>query len=232
MLQQTTKRLFYNKWPIKVECYLAGASKIARLGIKDTILWCDDLTDDVDYGYWVRRQNTPVNKIDLKKFAVKVENILQGKECKVRCEGSHYHIFFSDTDLLDQIQKELYPWIQRITAPENKDQHRFLIANGHKKVLCSQYPHDKFRYKIYIRDRMDLDTRKKFLDWLLKYPEKCKVSGNTEAWLKGSKMWVQDPFFYVVDAKMLSMILLYLGDSVKKIQEHILKSDINTRCLH
>ena len=227
-LQQTTKRLFYNKWPIKVECYLNGANKIARLGIKDTISWCDNILDDDDYIYWGRRTGPSINKIDLKKFAVKIENILQGKECKIRCEGSHFNIFFSDVGLLDEIQKELYPWIHRVTAPENADQHGFLMENGHKKVLCAQYPHDKFKYKIYVRERMNLDTRKKFVEWLSKYPEKCKVSGNSEAWLKGLKPWVQDPFFYVIDAKMLSMILLYLGDSVKKIQEHILKSDINT----
>ena len=227
MLQATTKRLFYNKWPIKVECRLQGASKLKRLGIMQTIDWCDGKIDDDRSELWsVPRR--PIDKVDLKKFAFKVAEILENKEVKIRTEGNHYNIFCADTQLLGIIQKELYPWIQQVTSPETTEQYDFLMENGHKKVICNQFPHDKFRYRVFLRESAKQDARSNFYNWLTRYQDKVKITGNTARWMQCKLMYAQDPYFYVEDDKMLSMVLLYLGNNCKKIQEFILKSSINT----
>ena len=192
-----------------------------------TIDWCDGKIDDDRSELWsVPRR--PIDKVDLKKFAFKVAEILENKEVKIRTEGNHYNIFCADTQLLDIIQKELYPWIQQVTSPETTEQYDFLMENGHKKVICNQFPHDKFRYRVFLRESAKQDARSNFYNWLTRYQDKVKITGNTARWMQCKLMYAQDPYFYVEDDKMLSMVLLYLGNNCKKIQEFILKSSINT----
>jgi hypothetical protein len=222
-----TNKLFYNKWPVKVECYLKGSSKFVRYGPEYTLDWCAG--KERDFGYGIDRD---VNRAELSKFTLKVISVLEGKDVKIRSEGSHFNIFCADTNTLDTIKKEMAPWIQTITEPESDAEREFLLSSGPKKVLCKEYPHGKFKYKVYIRDRLDVDTRKKFIDWLKKYPDNTNVANNTEQWLLGKKLYIQDPFFYVIDEKMLSMVLLYLGNYCKKTHQYILKSSINTSCPH
>jgi hypothetical protein len=222
-----TKKLYFNKWPFKVECHLKGSSKIVRYGVQYTLNWCDGKIRDFGYGI-----DKDVDRDELSLFTRKTVKLLEGKNVQIRSEGSHFNIFCDDDDLLADIKTEFAPWIKTITEPESQAERDFLISSGPKKILCDEYPYGKFKYKVYIRDRVDTETRKRFLDWLKKYPENTNVANNTEKWLLGQKFYVQDPFFYVNDEKMLSMVLLYLGNYCKKTHQYILKSSINTSCPH
>jgi hypothetical protein len=222
MLQQITKRLYFNKWPIKVECYLRGSNKIARIGATQTLAWCEGRGK-----VWDVEKN--INLQDLKSFTEKTIAILEGKECQIRTEGNHFNIFCKDRALLESIKKEMNPWIRCITEPENDQQYEFLISQGHKKVICKEYPYGQFRYRIYLKDRVQPELKQNFLAWVNKTStDSILISGATESWLSGERKFKQDPFFYVLDEKTLSMILLYVGNNVKKVQEFILRSNINT----
>lgn len=223
MQLQTTERLFYNKWPIKVECRIHGASFLNRNGIDLTIRTCNGEKTMFD----LDRKN--IDKIDLKKFAKIVKPILETGNVQVRTEGKHYNIFLSDRDLFAKIKKDLYPWITHITSPSTDEEFNFLMNNGHKKVLCAELPHKKFRYRVYLKERTSRETRGKFLKWAENYKDKSiKISKTTEVWLNGGKFYIQNPFFYVENEKMLSMMLLFLDGNHRKVQEFILKSSINT----
>lgn len=224
MLQQTTKRLFYNTWPIKVECYIRGASKVRYMGPEQTIDWCDGKFKPL-FG---SDQDKKIDKLDLKKFTKKFVSCLSNQEYRIRTEGSHLNIFCKDKSLLDKIQKEMFPWIQRVTAPENDDQHNFLMESGPKKILCDRYPHEIYRYRVYFRESTNIETRQKFLNWVEKLTDKTKIARNTREWFTGNKKYIQDPFMYIDDEKTLSMVLLYIGTQVKKTQEFILKTNINS----
>jgi hypothetical protein len=222
MQQLVTKKLFYNKWPIKVECYVQGSYRVQRLGALKTLEWCDHENN----GYASERG---INKFELKKFTKKTIDVLEGQDIKVRTEGNHFNIFCKDINLLENIKKEMRPWITAITAPENDEQYKFLIENGHKQIICNNFPYEKFRFRVYIRENLKQDAREQFIQWLEKYPEKIQMANTTRKWLDGSTVhYVQNPFFYIVDEKMLSMVLLFLGNGCKKIQEFILSSNINT----
>lgn len=222
MLQQTTSRLFYNKWPIKVECKIRGASFLNRNGINQTIRICDGERSLCDF------DKKHIDRIDLKKFANQVRPIIETGSVQVRSEGSHYNIFLADKQLLTNIQKNLYPWITQITSPSTDEEYHFLMDNGHKKVLCDSLPHNKYVYRVYLKERMNSGIGYKFLKWAEKYPDTIKIAKTTNEWLNGFKFYVQSPFFYVENAKTLSMVLLFLDGNHKKIQEFILKSSINT----
>lgn len=222
MLQQTTNRLFYNKWPIKVECRIRGASFLNRNGINKTIRVCDGERSLYDF------EKKNIDRVDLKKFANQVRPIIETGNVQIRSEGSHYNIFLADKQLLTSIQKNLYPWITQITSPSTDEEYDFLMDNGHKKVLCDHLPHNKYVYRVYLKERTNKDIGYKFLKWSEKYPDTIKIAKTTSEWLEGRKFYIQSPFFYVENAKTLSMVLLFLDGNHKKIQEFILKSSINT----
>jgi len=220
-----TKKLYYNKWPIKVECRLNGASYIARLGPTRFIEWCDD--DSFPMGF-DRRQG--FDKPSLKKFANTFLEFAED-DLQVRGEGMHFNIFLKDTALLDKIEKKMSTWIFSINKPESDKEFEYLLAHSSKKVLCDNLPYEKYKFKVTLKENIPLETKAKFLEWLLKYKDQALVSKSSLDWLHHKKMWVQAPFFYVETDKHLSMVLLYLGSYVRKTQEFILKSSINSSCL-
>jgi hypothetical protein len=224
-----TSKLFYNKWPIKVECYLKGTYKIVSLGADRTIKWCEKPDDYKSHTY--STTDSAINRVELAKFANKFK-LLPKENIQIRCEGNRFHIFMADKALLEQIQLSFDSWINCITAPETDQEYDFLLDNGHKKVLCKDYPYGRYHYKIYIRENTQLSVRESFLKWIKKYDTKIHAANKTEEWLGGSHGYIRDPYIYVEDSKTLTMTLLFLGNQVKKVQEFILRDDINTECPH
>jgi hypothetical protein len=101
------------------------------------------------------------------------------------------------------------------------------MSNSSKKVICDDFPKGKYRYKIYIKTKMTVNTRERFQSWMGNYGDKFDVATSTSKWLSGNKKWVQDPFFYIEDQHMLSMVGMYLGDNVKRVEEFIPRNKIN-----
>lgn len=220
--QEKTKKLFYNKWPMKVECRLYGSSWIARVGTYKFMQWCEEggfpFNDNGRQRY---------NKVELIKFA-KTFQQFEGKEFQLRGEGSHFNIYLKDKNLLDDIVKVMTPWLYTVIQPDSDKELEYLLTNSSKKVICKQLPYEKYKFKVTLKENTPSETKIKFLEWLRRYDDKVHVSKSSLAWLEDTRKWVQSPFFYVETEKHLSMVLLYLGSHVRKSQEFILQSSINT----
>lgn len=233
MQELKTKKLFYNKWPFKIETSITGASKVYYNGPAAVIDWTAGRTKqphwEPDTTYWSRRHNAGIDKAELGKYAAAVAPYLYLKEgIKIRCEGSHLNFFTDDRTLVDKIKMDLKPWIKSITSPSNDEELAFLVDNGHKKVLCNALPWGMYQYKVFFKNSFETTQRMNFYTWANRYGNKIEMAFSTDSWLQNKKYYIQDPFIYVEDGKMLSMILLYLGNNVKKVQEFILRDSINT----
>jgi hypothetical protein len=167
------------------------------------------------------------DKSALKNFAKKLLQF-KGMDHQVRAENGHYNIFVKDKKLRDNLVKELQPWIMCVTEPETDAEWDFLMASGHKKVLCNALPFGKFRYKLIFNENYEATARSRCLEWINKYPDTMQVSGQTVRWLSGYYAYMQNPFVYITDDKTLSMVLLYVSGNHKKVEEFILKDSINT----
>ena len=223
-----TSRLFYKKWPFKVECYLKGASRIKYNGVEDVIDWCMGVPG-IGKGLWW--EDKSIDKSELLQFATAVQPYLD-KEIQIRVEGAHFNIFCKDQDLLDNITHSLAAWVTAVYEPSNDDAYNYLLDNPGNKVLCEQYPWDGFQYKIILREKMPEDAKMNFLNWIQRYPGKIRIAGSSLNWIINNKRWMQDPFIYVKDQGTLTMTLLFLGNYCKKTHQYILKSSINTPCPH
>jgi hypothetical protein len=219
MLRLKTRKLFYNKWPYKIDIRLRKVNYVLRLGIDRTHDWLNG--GESDKFIW-----RDANKIDIQEFVNKYQSIKE-LDLKFRTEGSKISIFLKDADLLDKVVDLFSKWVTTITEPSSVQEYDFLMSNSSKKVICDAFPKGKYRYRVYIKPKMNVNTRERFQSWMANYGDKFDVAASTSNWLSGNKHWVQDPFFYIDDQPMLSMVGMYLGDNVKRVEEFILRDKIN-----
>lgn len=212
-----TNRLYFKKWLYKIETSTPGASSIKRRGLMETIDFCNDLSKQKIY----TRNYSPAEKDQLKKFATALLPFID-KEMQIRAEWNNLNIFLNDKQLYDQIILALKPWIVSVTKPES-DEDAKTLSERQSLVLCSEIPHKKFNFRIYIRYNMPPNQRKAFLDWMANYQDNIKPSKGTLNWLSDGSPYFQDPFVYVTDQKLMLMVRLFLGHYARSTQEFVLK---------
>lgn len=219
-----TSKLFWNKWPYKVCCHISGANKITIFGLDRALLWCDGKYSSL----WNSAQRTPVDKDKLKKFILKSKDfILDKDQVQVRAEGSRFNLFLKDKDLLKKMCDELSPWITSVYGPTSDEEYEYLMNSDRKKILCDALPWGSFKYKVFLKERMKSDPREAFLHWANRYSEEeISISFSTKRWLNSEVFYKQDPFFYIKDDSMLTMIRLFLGDNIRVIHEYVTRDTV------
>ena len=217
-----SSKLFFNKWPYKVECIQAGASRVIHSGVGLCRQWCE-----TGKGMRFTSYDPKITDADeFLKFVNAIEPFLDRKEeVQIRVESSHLNLFCKDHSVLEEIDNALEQWIRKISGPTTKEELEFLLSNGHKKILCDTYPKDMYKYRVFFKSKFSPDKRSAFLIWANKYGDKLLISESSVRWLKSHRHYVQDPFMYVIDDKMMSMIGLYLSGYVKKTEEFILREN-------
>jgi hypothetical protein len=218
-----SSKLFFNKWPYKVECVQPGASRIVHSGVGLCRQWCKTGKGMRFSSYDGRIADTD----KFSKFIDAVEPFLDRKEdIQIRVENSHFNLFCKDPSVLEEIDDAVSQWIKKISGPTTQEELEFLLSNGHKKILCDTYPKEMYKYRVFFKSRFPADKRSAFVTWADKYGISILISETSRRWLIGDRYYAQDPFMYVVDDKMLSMVGLYLSGYVKKTEEFILRENV------
>lgn len=223
----SSSKLFYNKWPYKVECTIRGAVKVARYDLASLKAWCKG-EKDVKYDYYFGYGDKNVNKLELLSFIQAVEPFLNRDDTQIRAENAHFNIFCKDFELLKNIHSNMHKWVRAIYGPTSEEEFNFMMDNGHKKRLCDALPKGKYKYKLFFKAKFPEDKRLAFASWASNYQDKLEVSGVSERWLRGSVMWTQSPFMYVEDDKTLSMVGMFLSGYVQKVENFIPRNTIST----
>ncbi len=216
--QHKTKKLFYGKWPYKVATICSGGSYIR--GIGPTV--CKRMVAEGKF------KDRPYRKTDFSKladFCTKYESFFN-ENYQVRYEGSHVNFFMEDRALYEKIKKVMGQYVVKSWEPEDETVLNTLLDNK-KFVVVDELPHGKYSSRIILKS-MPLNQRESLIALLKKYDiNKFRMSKNTERYLSGSKDWMQDPFIYIEDEKMLTMLALAANGYIKKTEKFVLKSSIN-----
>jgi len=217
-----SSKLFFNKWPYKVECIQVGASRVIHSGVGLCRQWCE-----TGKGMRFTSYDPKITDTDkFLKFVNAIEPFLDRKEeVQIRVESSHLNLFCKDPSVLEEIDNALEQWIRKISGPTTKEELEFLLSNGHKKILCDTYPKDMYKYRVFFKSKFSPDKRSAFLIWADKHKNKLLISETSRRWLMSQRYYAQDPFMYVIDDKMMSMVGLYLSGYVKKTEEFILREN-------
>jgi len=226
-----SSKLFYNKWPYKIECYIIGASRLRWLGTEITKDFCLSKPTPTLWSWQSNDRLSKDDKTDLLHFTNNIEPFLTLKDqLQTRVEGRRYSIFCRDLVLLEQIYNAVTPWVQQVYGPTTDEELNYMLDNGHKKILRDVLPKDGYKYKVYLKESWSMEGRIAFAEWAAKFPDTINISKSSEKWLKSTHRWYYNPFMYVKDAKTMTMVGLHTSGNVKRVEEFILRSSINT-CL-
>jgi len=100
-----SSKLFFNKWPYKVECRQAGASRIIHSGIDSCKEWCNT-GKGTPFGHYNKTPDT----VTFLEFINAVEPFLDRKEeVQIRVENCHFNLFCKDPSVLEEIDNALEP---------------------------------------------------------------------------------------------------------------------------
>ena len=207
-----SSKLFYNKWPYKMECYISGASRLRWLGVEITKEFClGELTPTL-YSWQSNDRLNLKDKSALLEFTNGLEPFLKLKDqLQTRVEGRHYNIFCKE-------QREA-------VKQRNPD---YMLDNGHRKILRDVLPKDGYKYKVYFRESWPMEGRVEFANWSAKFPNTINISQSSLKWLECRQKWLYNPFMYVKDEKTLTMVGLFTSGNVKRVEEFILRENLVT----
>ena len=220
VLRQKTNKLFYKKWPYKIECTVGGAFAISMYRGSKFNEW---MLAPLKKFAW---RHITIVKSDVSKLRDAVLPFMD--KVKLRGESKHLSIYTDDKQLVDTMLIALKEWATKVWEPSSDAELEFMTTNSHKKILRDELPYGSFTYKVLINHKCKSDKRIQFGIWINKYPEKIQPTKTTKRWLNDDSRWNYNPYIYVDDSKMLSMVCMYLGSDVSTIEEFILRSSINT----
>jgi hypothetical protein len=217
-------KLFYNKWLFKIECRMAGASRIARSGTSKVREWCN-----TGKGLHITTyESAKINKAALLEFVDALEPLMnRPSDMQFRVEGHHFNIFCSDNTVLEEIDDTLKKWIVKISGPSSVDEVEFLLASGNTKILCNKMPINGCKYRVYLKSSTPVNVRHSFLTWQAKFSDEIIILGASWRWFQSQHEYMQSPFVYVSNEKTLSMAGLYLSGHIKRVQEFVLRDNIS-----
>jgi len=223
-----TEKLFYNKYPYKVECNVphAGCLGHDRHGFTYTILDKFKNGNKIKVAMYPGINLTAVNNPLFKKFAKAVEHYVRQQkdfDIKIRTENKTFSLFCADETIVDDLINRVPDFIDAIYKPKDKESLEYLL-NNNRKVLVNALPYGKYRYKITLRDTMPAVEKERFFKWLDR--SKYHVSDSTVRYLSGKTWYVQNPFFYAETQGDTSMAALFLGTNIKHINEYILNDTL------
>jgi hypothetical protein len=224
-----SSKLFYNKWPYKIECYISGASRLRWAGVDQTKDFCLGEPAPALWRWQSNDKLSKENKAQLLAFTTGLEPFLTLKDqLQTRVEGRHYNIFCKDPVLLENIYKAVAPWVERISGPTTEEELNYMLDNGHKKILRDILPKDGYKYKVYLKESWSTESRAAFAEWAAKFPNTINISKSSKKWLDGGQRWLYNPFMYVKDEKTLTMVGLFASGNVKRVEEFILRENLMT----
>lgn len=162
-----------------------------------------------------------VDSVKMLKFITAVQPLLEKYEHKLRAEYYSLNVYLESEDAVKDFESALAWCISAIFAPATAEELA-LLMNNKRKIICDTLPHEGYKYKITLKERTPLQTKVQFKTWCSNYDsDAVKFTPSTAKWLDHQKNYLQAPFFYLKDDKLLTMCRLFLGTNVRLVEEYI-----------
>lgn len=170
------------------------------------------------------------NRISLFEISEHLEKHLELGEHQIRVESDTCSVFTNKKSIIDNILKDLKKYVTEYYEPESSQSADFL-SNNKNKVVCSQLPHEIFRYKIYFKNgeiKNNHRVLQGFLSWADKMSDKIYIPEGTRKIISGDSYHPSfyGNYFYAKDKQMTSMALMMLSEALHRTEEYVLKSEL------
>lgn len=238
----TTKyssRLFYRKYPYKVNIYTKGATAI-RQGMK-YLLSLPSMTKAIStgqvtpgiYSSWGAREMFSTNeRIENRSKLIKIGIVvLNMPDVKLRIEGNYCSVFTESKETVYKLIEELDSFIAEITMPESSEAADFLLNNP-KHIIVSSLPKGNMRFRVHVgtKNKLSREHGLNFLAWADKLGTdsvyippglRNDLAGHTYA-----MSYVYGRYFYLKDERLVSLAQLFLPDHISRMDRYICQSEI------
>jgi len=209
-----TNKLFYGKYPFRIEVQIKGGDTFARNqhDLKRTLY---KISDGRYYKGFEQRDLDNLTNYSL-KYAE-----LDRSKFKERVEG-HWTKFYTENRAdHDFICSKLEYWITRCNEPEDDDLVKLLDKKN--IILRTRLPHGGFQFRIILKHQIPQSRRISFFGWLKNYIDDTRMTPLTQLYLQGRDRYSEGYSIYIRNEKLLMMIALFLGNDVKKVEEYVLR---------
>jgi hypothetical protein len=206
-----TKKLFYGRWPYKVETIIQGAASVNHLS---------------------RSQKDPRNY----KVFNNVEHValwdtlnqFRGEpNVKVRVEGHHANFFTDSLDIVNTICDQLSNLVVAVHSPGSAAELSAFSQNK-RLVIVNDLPHKSFTHRVTLKRTTPWSVKETLKNWIEKIPEgSIKTTHGFDAFLSRPYFY-SNPYFYIKEEKTASLIALMIGSNIYSIEKFVLSSSINT----
>jgi hypothetical protein len=223
-------KLFYGKWPYKISTKVPGGSLLRSVGIEGAKEYCSNDKNPLEFGgYYSFIYRRVISKADLLKYINLIEPYIgMNKNIQFRMEYNTVNIYTNDYDLYLDMQTQLYEYVISVTEPETTEELNTLL-DSNKLVICDKYPHREYQFKVYFKNTMPASCRTSLHNWATKYQNgQIYINRGTARFLSQSRRYYGEYYFYLKDKKMVPMLVLAAQGNVRKIEEFVLRSSINT----
>jgi hypothetical protein len=216
-----TKRSFYGKWLYKVSLRMEGISFLRYTPlheIENKILAYIDDGDGVPN--WQRyMEKVANNKDNIIRLAMYLQQYEKSTYC-LRCETDIVDIYTNEKNMFDTCVTEFDGLLRFAFSPDHND---ISILQNHKNIVVKKYPHNKYRFKVYLKPHKNIDheTKKNFIKWLESQQEKITFSESVKKWFFNTN-WNWDRRYILVDNdQTLLMMKLKNSDYIGSVYEYI-----------
>jgi hypothetical protein len=192
------KRKFYNKWDYKISFYIHGSSFSRFIR--------GDYRERIDPFYFELEER--LNQLDKDQYAKRIER-------------NTTDIYLNDKSIFDEFREnyksnirqlfEINPVITKYSSIDHV-------------VVCNKYPHDKYRYKVYLQPHKVKDKSEKinFIQWLGTQTNKIKITDTVKTWFITTDWNWDRRYMYVEDEQTLLMLQLRKNEAIGTIYNYIL----------
>jgi len=243
LITQHTSKLFFNKFKYKAvvktprTSYLryASRSEIEKLFSAERLEEWSGISNpnhsyhyanmnlDLHEGRYKANKEVWENRFTLYKLYNWITTNYN-KDSKIRNEGNKLAFYTNDESLWLDLTNTFKNEINEIVWPKNEAHSKFFDENP-TTIICKKLPYDKYRYKINLRGKVVHQAG--FSEWISNYNGELKASGNLTNSIRRGYLYSDGKFLYSTNSEMMLLLQMYLGDTIRNIQEYITEAELD-----
>lgn len=216
-----TKRRFYNKWLYKVSLQVRGIAIFRMKSYSEIQEFCSGPGPTEKPDYWNRIfRDTYYNRDTIRNLAAYLES-LAADEFATRIERDSIDVYLNDKNISKDIQNKFAAQLLSVFEPKNPE----LLISDEKTIMCNKLPHNKYRYKVYLRPHKmahDVPNKKIYLNWLSTQSEHVLISDAVKKWFIETDWNWDRRYMYVEDKSTLLLLNLRNSEVLGQVYEYII----------
>lgn len=214
-----TKRKFYGKWLYKTSLRIPGVAIMRMHSLQDVISFlCQQHSEDsLKYNYHKKAYSN-------KEILISLCTYLQGLntcDWSKRIEVNNLDLYTNDPEIYHRIVDDYTHILLLVSEPDLNRVDEY--ADNHH-IVCSKFPHDTYRYKIYLKPhkmKNDRSAKQDYINWL-DNQKNVLISTAVKDWFIRTEWNWDRRYILVADHKTLLLLHMRNADVLGKVYEYVL----------